>query len=482
MSDESTERIVSSSDHTEVHEKLQKTGNEKIKMVLRRLVLWGIISASAIEAFSPGTVEAHTEESKDKGKDAISMLIEKYGLSEQVASEGMKFVEKQISATEFRRVVERMLVGDYARETRGEGIKIKEVATRGFDEIGYDSEKLRQILLETYPEGWVDTEIDTFEYKKNVLPLVGGIAISDSYGSSNVLIDTHGSTRSSSMDDIIAHESGHVNDWESDNTFSAKDRLQLLERTARRYFTGDNLYDSWYVETKTDPDIQKQNYIRLKEYWAEICAAYFTNNIFLKKNHPEDFALVDEWVKKHDDTYDASAQSNNRKVSFGEAELDARFLGLPERAQTEIDSLVLSYARDRHRQLLLKGNWEGIERSKLEKEIQQIFERAHFGEDFTLFAEYVTNKILVSEPENESTWDQEIFGEYLSRLDPNLQSELMKYRSEIIKKVADASAQSSVDFTTLEEDIRKDVRVIYSKFGVTEDPQWIVQWLLRTKQ
>jgi hypothetical protein len=45
-------------------------------------------------------------------------------------------------------------------------------------------------------------------------------------------------------------------------------------------------------------------FMAASEYWAQICSEYFTNPEGFLKNHPNDFKLVDTYVKKNDPSFD----------------------------------------------------------------------------------------------------------------------------------------------------------------------------------
>src|SRR3989344_351136 len=102
---------------------------------------------------------------------------------------------------------------------------------------------------------------------------------------------------------VIYHELGHVNDWESDMDLNIVEREELLCEVYKRMnsataFTRQDKYHESFVD-----GTKEGLYNAAKEYWADICAEYFWNPKFCQNSYPEDFKLVDKFVKKNDPTY-----------------------------------------------------------------------------------------------------------------------------------------------------------------------------------
>ena len=45
-------------------------------------------------------------------------------------------------------------------------------------------------------------------------------------------------------------------------------------------------------------DSKEQKYTAYKEYFAEICAGYFSDPESFEKKHPKDYLIVDGWIRK----------------------------------------------------------------------------------------------------------------------------------------------------------------------------------------
>lgn len=185
------------------------------------------------------------------------------------------------------------------------------------------AEKLSSIL-KMYPRGWVDGEVDSITYSDTEYVRLGvqerGL---DSAEWSALATAERGLMKEGSairfypiakiktlrsLDNALAHELGHVNDWERDGDIAIEDRLNMLIAVNGRVFAHDRL-NSYYVELIKNEDKQLERYLKCTEYWAEICAAYFTTPWGMPF---DDFELVDRFVKKSDPDFDESAGSRKR--------------------------------------------------------------------------------------------------------------------------------------------------------------------------
>ncbi len=109
----------------------------------------------------------------------------------------------------------------------------------------------------------------------------------------------------------INHEYGHGNDWEEED-MDFVSRIKFLEDVAKEFFNEDRMISD-YVETIDNPNQQEENYLKIREYWAEICMAYFSYPELLKDAHPASFALVEKYVKQEDPKFDIW-KARDRKI------------------------------------------------------------------------------------------------------------------------------------------------------------------------
>jgi hypothetical protein len=171
-------------------------------------------------------------------------------------------------------------------------------------------EHLEKIIAETYPKGWFTEEV------RHIL------ITADTTGSSMAHYGMKGSEgghfsqkggeivlRAQIMKDdpqytlsLIAHESAHANDWNSNENMSTVERLDLLLQVGQRLNDSDRFISS-YVQKINSPNKAFEKYYKATEYWAEICEEYF---MYGKKNlSPKDIRLVERIIKKKDQQFDA---------------------------------------------------------------------------------------------------------------------------------------------------------------------------------
>ncbi|MBU1178290.1 hypothetical protein KJ903_03635 [Patescibacteria group bacterium] len=177
-----------------------------------------------------------------------------------------------------------------------------------------NSAKLKKLLFAILPRNWVgETERLFYMDEQPDMPAqygmsgdkMGAATHTDSEGVSTIDYyrpNTPAGKLNKRVDKLVQyllHEFGHANDPENDDTASPEDRQELLNRLIDRYLNGDNKYRSAYVEKIRQKNQGQKKYLETKEYWAEICYEYFWRPDWLKKNHAEDFELVNWWVKKH---------------------------------------------------------------------------------------------------------------------------------------------------------------------------------------
>jgi hypothetical protein len=110
------------------------------------------------------------------------------------------------------------------------------------------------------------------------------------------------------VEELITHELGHANDWSSDMEMSNEERLDLLLAVSDRLDAASR-YDSSYVESIKNRNKRLERYFKAREYWAEICSAYFNDPDVLDV---EDYILVDSVVKKSDPNFNCRKSSQER--------------------------------------------------------------------------------------------------------------------------------------------------------------------------
>jgi len=174
-----------------------------------------------------------------------------------------------------------------------------------------------------YPEGWLNGEISKVIIKDgNEARQDGGNVVSGLYYSNNSSVIIYDASKRFAdpatfpmaifheyMRHTFAHEAGHANDWESKNDLTLLERAQFLQRVTERMMSKDAYSDKSLAGgldywRSFDDDSGEGARSMAKEYWAEICAAYFTEAERFKEQYPEDFALVQEMITRTDNDFD----------------------------------------------------------------------------------------------------------------------------------------------------------------------------------
>ncbi len=165
------------------------------------------------------------------------------------------------------------LVGDFNAQAEQKTIKLS-------------SELIKEVVEKTFPNEWVGSDIESFEYldkfaREFIKENKGILAwCKDTGYKSKAKIEFFRPVRWENphylLGNIMSHELAHANDWEFDNQLSAEARIYLLAKVAQRLESSDR-YHSAYVESIQEKDKQYQYYKKCLEYWAEICGAYFSD-------------------------------------------------------------------------------------------------------------------------------------------------------------------------------------------------------------
>lgn len=207
-----------------------------------------------------------------------------------------------------------------------------EVVVQGFEQVGFAEKELQNIIETTYPKGWVASEVDTVMYvtkpdsAQEAMPAAYGLggktagqAPRKEHGLSSVEIFPSAGQRRDVVQ-ILGHEFSHANDWRTESNVTAGERLELFKAVTQRFFEGGKLYPSTYVQDIKNPDPIQCTDFKVTEYWAEICEQYFSNPKEFKQQYPDDFQLVDEWVKKQDPNFDPVRAAAHRETLLSTVE------------------------------------------------------------------------------------------------------------------------------------------------------------------
>ncbi len=221
----------------------------------------------------------------------------------------------------------------------------KQIAVAGFGQTEVGNDFVREFVnSDIFPKRWMTPEkVDSIVFRPHEEempsdygikgPVAAQVESSEGnlvkvpfFGKTPQAVEGHG------FCGTCYHESGHVNDWIFDQTVSQKERSELKDRVIQRYLSGNNLFGSSYVGSIKNENKQKETSLKITEYWAEIVKQYFSDPNLFEQEYPEDYKIVNWWVKKHDPNFDPISASQKRDQLL--QELDKKAV---EKARQEAD-------------------------------------------------------------------------------------------------------------------------------------------------
>ncbi|MFH1236475.1 MAG: hypothetical protein V1685_06100, partial [Parcubacteria group bacterium] len=268
-----------------------------------------------------------------------------------------------------------------------------------------------------------------------------------------------------------------------DNNLTVDQRLTLFAEVTRRFTEGRNLYQSEYVESINNPDAIENLNIKVSEYWAEICAAYFTEPEKMKSNNPEDFALVDRWVKLQDPGYDTVVQAEARQrlsaeysEEYAKQQQQERYTALPEEVRRELDALPEQFACELERKSFFEGS-SGYDPMEV---VQEVFTRHGIQQepDWQI-AIQVSIRISEAVRENQDVWKRQFENEMLQSLSPEVRDELYAYLGHIqteFTKTA-GSDKDTFDWDSFDREMVKGLDAFREKCKVQCSTQALHDWV-----
>ncbi|HCM68176.1 MAG: hypothetical protein A2898_02675 [Candidatus Kerfeldbacteria bacterium RIFCSPLOWO2_01_FULL_48_11] len=495
---------------------------QKIKRAARRLVLWGMIYGSALTTLDSPSKQPQEQlrekqslseyhVAKDKQRDSeqspFTITPEKYEELRATYNARIETFTKQVENAKHDLDYLKSIYGDdlinvyisMARDAVAKGditdqdsIESKvDLVTTGFEEFGITSEHLKQICRSTFPKNWVLNEVDSIIYTgsenqpdsaeylqhtpKSTDWTTMAVARLKDHGVTSIDVSPH--TEFDPLFENLAHELGHANDWRSNNNLTADQRMQLFAEVTRRYTEGENVFYSDYVETKND--LNK----KVKEFWAEICAAYFINPDQLRAEHPEDFALVDKWVKLEDPGFNAAEKATERNEmynqyssEFKKQQWQATYAALPEAVRSELESLPEQIACDAQRD----GFFSGDGSYNPHAIVQEVFARHHIQKepDWRLVSE-ISNRISEAGNKNGDMWKGQFENELMESMSPEARNELSAYLGQIQKEFAKTSGteNDSFDWDAIDKQMQKDLAAFREKYDVKCTLETLYNWV-----
>ncbi|MFA5841032.1 MAG: hypothetical protein WC847_02045 [Candidatus Paceibacterota bacterium] len=160
-----------------------------------------------------------------------------------------------------------------------------------------------------YPKGWISGQIKQIKFISSIKETSRGHSKLGGFQGGNVYLYTNPELSGGTIpvdNTTIAHEFAHANDWDSDINLNILERQTQLLEVHKRLMAPD-AFGKDDINSDYLPHLNgtRDGLLRAAhEYWAEICAEYFTNPESFLKDHPNDFKLVDSFVKKKDPAFD----------------------------------------------------------------------------------------------------------------------------------------------------------------------------------
>lgn len=217
--------------------------------------------------------------------------VRKYELKDATESDLIKFAIADKANVSFSLQNVSDLNNDY-------GVKIK-------------GSKLKDIIVQTYPKNWVESRVSniiqsrsqhgTCQSTDGTSSFVWAVCSDNSAGLSDIIFYdvSYRACMNDNIQHCFSHELGHANDWRNNNSLSFEERIDLLYSICER-LNSDDRFHSEYVETRFTFDR------KAIEYWAEICASYFNNQLFVQLN-TKDVEIIEQIIIKDDPEFDAMA-------------------------------------------------------------------------------------------------------------------------------------------------------------------------------
>lgn len=290
------------------HSKLKEIANSPTGRWIRRATLYIWIGLAAAGALEMGRSYSKMNREAEKILTQMPENEEK----KNKYQENLQFVESKVD----KNILLDIAKAQYRYQKNYQSIP-NQPEINDFDKIGLSEPTIKQLWKdgETYPKGWINGQVSEINYQ-NRIPFLPEDADA-SYG--QLLKDINVVARDGKSNEVLnasdwyfSHELGHANDWRSKIKVNYPERINLLANLLK--LMEDEKVDllSEREALKKIDDPQKRLLADAQETWATMCEYYFTFPEVFKKEQPESYQLVDQWVKADDSTFDPRNASLKR--------------------------------------------------------------------------------------------------------------------------------------------------------------------------
>ncbi len=312
--------------------------SEKVYRILKRWALYGITATSLGYGLYKGieqNVERYYEQYSKQYPDD-----DQHGDVERKLRDDLQFVVgdniKDVAYGDIR-----------AREQHDSSRAEPEV--RGFDSLGIAEADIQELFQDGryFPKNYINGEVKGIylheEMSRITTYSAGGTQRSTTLATANKESEVIKMTFPQgfhkdpqevrnyldSVFSLTAHEVAHLNSWSTDQDLNLLERYQLLSRVLERLRSTDHVrgvatesisgpnamgyVDFIHKEHEDSPD---RHYLEAEEYWAEIVKYYLLFPDWMQAEHPQDFALAQEYIQKNDPDFDPFKAAAQRSVDL----------------------------------------------------------------------------------------------------------------------------------------------------------------------
>jgi hypothetical protein len=180
-------------------------------------------------------------------------------------------------------------------------------------------ETFKKIIYETYPKNWFVNEVDAINLSNNKLDhnqkYAENSITTAQFNNADERMDFFGykDLYENSPDfvfGVLSHEAAHANDWDSNESLTPNQRLELALNIANRLDDKDRFMSEYVEELIVIKDSKDKLYTKTTEYWGEICEEYFTNG---KGNlSPKDVEIIEKIIKIKDPDFNVDEAISKR--------------------------------------------------------------------------------------------------------------------------------------------------------------------------
>lgn len=303
-------------ENKEKKSKLKEFMNSPLGRKIRRGAIYSWIAMSALVVGE--TTKNVVSFNKEAG--ALAASQPENPLEQERHSANIRFIENKIGSDAITDIAKRHIAESKRNSPDTDDVKIE-----NFDDLGIKKETLEKMWADgdTYPNGWINEEIETITLNNRPLLDKNYDARVSNYGGRQTIVMMKDALSDyliglKDIDRYFAHESGHANDWQCKKNVSFEQRIALLTDVLRQIELTDieDLYEGYSLYDFKDE--QQKNRIQAKETWAEMCEFYFSDPELFKDVYPEAFKIVDDWVKNTDPNFDPASSAKKRQEIMAE--------------------------------------------------------------------------------------------------------------------------------------------------------------------